>query len=340
MHCKDMRFLIPAVLALWLGLSAFGQQPAQQAEPVQAGERPVFTADVNEMPTIRVDVDVVNILFSVRDKRGRLVPDLTKEDFVIEEDGVEQEIRYFAQETDLPLTIGLLIDVSRSQEQLIEVEKHAGYKFFSEVLTEKDLAFLISFGVDVELMQDLTASPQLLREALDDLRLRGGVAGVMPGPIPTSNQKGTVLYDAIFLSADEMLKREVGRKVMVVITDGVDYGSTISKDRAVESAQRSDVIVYSVYYADPRYQQYRNGFGVMKQISQETGGSIFEVSRKSRLEDIFAQIQEEMRSQYSLGYYPTNAEKDGSFRRIKIKTTGKGMKVQARRGYYASKPGR
>ena len=333
-----MRYLIPLVSLLTLAFWAYGQQAEQRTEPVKAGERPVFTSDTNEMATIRVDVNVVNVLCSVRDKKGGLVADLEQTDFVLTEDGAEQEVRYFARETDLPLTIGMLIDVSRSQERLIDIEKQAGYRFFSEVITKKDLAFLISFGADAELLQDLTSSPELLRDGLDDLRLSGGVAGIMPGPIPTSNPKGTILYDAIFLAAEDMLKKEVGRKVIVIITDGVDYGSTIRKDRAIEVAQRSDAIIYSIYYADPRYQQYRNGYGIMKQISQETGGSIFEVSRRNTLTDIFEQIQEEMRSQYSLGYYPSNAEEDGSFRKIRIKTNQKGQKVKARRNFIQTTP--
>jgi VWFA-related protein len=334
-----MRYFIPVASFLVLAFWAFGQQPAQQPEQVKEGERPVFTADTNEMATIKVDVEIVNVLCSVRDKQGGLIGNLEQQDFVLSEDGTDQEIRYFARETNLPLTIGLLIDVSRSQEQLIEIEKQAGYRFFTEVLTKKDLAFLISFGADAELLQDMTSSPELLRDGLDDLRLSGGVGGMLPGPVPTANPKGTILYDAIFLGAEDMLKKEVGRKVLVVITDGVDYGSSVRKDRAIEAAQRSDAIIYSIYYADPRYQQGRNGYGVMKQISQDTGGSIYEVSRRSNLSEIFERIQEEMRSQYSIGYYPTNAEKDGSFRRIKIKTNQKGTKVQARRGYYASKKG-
>ncbi|MCP5116386.1 MAG: VWA domain-containing protein [bacterium] len=314
-----------AVLALVAVLAI----PQDQPPPV----------DVGELPTIKVDVDVVNVLCSVRDKRGGLISNLSQEDFLITEDGSEQEIRYFARETDLPLTIGMLIDVSKSQENLIETEKFAGSRFFSEVLRMKDMAFLISFGVEVELLQDFTGSPRLLREGLDELRLNAAVGGVLPGPVPTANRKGTVLYDAIFLAAEDRLKREVGRKVIVLISDGMDYGSTMSKHRAIEAAQRSDAIIYSIYYADPRYQQFGHGYGDLKKMSQETGGRVFRVSRKNSLEYIFQEIQDEMRSQYSIGYTPTNNNKDGSYRKLEIKTKRKATKVQARKGYYASRRG-
>jgi VWFA-related protein len=321
-----MKYTILVAALSIFGLSAWAQAPAP-ADPV----------DVGELPTIQVDVDVVNILCTVRDKHGRLVSTLSKDDFVLEEDGVEQEIKYFAQETDLPLTIGLLVDVSKSQENLIEVEREAGYRFFSDVLREKDLAFIISFGKDSELLQDLTNSSQLLREGLDDLHLNVPVEGITPGTIPSGVQAGTVLYDAVFLSAEDMLRKEVGRKVVVVISDGVDTGSRMSKSEAVRAAHQADVIVYSIYYSDPQYSSYRNGFGDLKNISRDTGGGVFRVSRKNTLANIFAQIQDEMRNQYSLGYTPTNTDKDGGFRRVKINTKQKGMDVQARKGYYASR---
>ena len=294
---------------------------------------------VEDLPTIRVYVDVVNVLCSVRNKKGRLIADLTKDDFAVAEDGEEQEIRYFAKETDLPLTIGLLVDVSKSQESLIEIEKHAAYRFFSDVLRKKDLAFLISFGVDAELLQDLTGSAELLRRGLEELRLNAAVGGFGPGPVPTARRRGTILYDAVFLASEERLRGEVGRKVIVVITDGVDVGSRVSKAGAIESAQRADAIIYGIYYSDPRYQYFGSGYGDLKRMSQDTGGRVFRVTRKNPLESIFADIQEEVRSQYSIGYSPTNSGKDGSFRKIQIRTKQKGLKVQARKGYYASKPG-
>ena len=306
---------------------------------------PFFSQETKpeELPTITVDVNIVNILASVRDKKGALVGNLAKDDFTVYEDGKQQEIKYFARETDLPLTIGLLVDVSASQENLIGVEKQAAYQFLSSVLRKKDMAFLISFGSEAELLQDFTSSHTLLRDGLDKLRVQSSVGGLHPGPVPTaSNPRGTILYDAVYLAANDRLKREVGRKVVVVITDGVDQGSRVKLEEAIAEAHRSDAVIYSIYYFDPTIYQRSGGWyhpsdSDLKKMSEETGGRVFSVGRKRGLPEIFAQIQEEMRSQYAIGYIPANSGKDGSFRRIEIKTRDKNQKVQARRGYFATK---
>jgi VWFA-related protein len=299
-------------------------------------------------PTIQVEVDVVNILCSVRDKRGGLVGNLEKDDFTVTEDGQVQTIKYFARETDLPLTIGLLVDVSASQANLIEIEKRAAYQFFSRVLRKKDEAFLMSFGEDAELLQDYTNSTRALQDGLERLRINSGVSGLHPGPVPTISQpRGTVLYDAVYLAATEQLQKEVGRKAIVLITDGVDQGSRVKLEAAIEAAQKSNAIIYSIYYVDPSAYYGRGGFvfgrvsdSALKRMSEETGGRVFKVDRKHTLESIFDEIQQEMRSQYALGYTPINANKDGSFRRIEVRTRDKSLKVQARKGYYAIKPQR
>jgi VWFA-related protein len=176
--------------------------------------------------TIKVDVDLVNVLCTVHGKNNALIGGLEKGDFHLLEDGKEQEIKYFTRETDLPLTIGLLVDVSGSQERLIDTEHRAASAFFRSVLRPKDLAFIISFGKDSELLQDSTSSPTLLEDGLKQLRLNAPVGGLHPGPVPTQqNQAGTVLWDAVYLAANERLKSEAGRKVIVVITDGVDTGT-------------------------------------------------------------------------------------------------------------------
>ncbi|MBZ5610379.1 MAG: VWA domain-containing protein [Acidobacteriia bacterium] len=297
-----------------------------------------------DAPTIKVDVDVVNVLFNVRDKRGGLVGNLEKGDFTILEDAKQQDIKYFNRETDLPLTIGLLIDVSASQGNLIEIEKNAASQFFGSVLRKQDLAFLISFGADAELLQDYTSSPKLLRSGLDGLKVNSDVGGLHPGPVPTVyHPKGTILYDAVYLAAHDQLKGQVGRKVLVLITDGEDQGSSYKIEQAIEAAQRADAIIYGFYYVDRGfYMQNGIGFGgtsdsALKRMSEETGGRVFHVDRKNTLQDAFRELQDEMRSQYAIGYTPSNATKDGSFRRIDIKTSNKDLKVQARKGYYASR---
>lgn len=296
--------------------------------------------------TIKVDVDLVNVLCSVRNKGNGLVGNLEKNNFKIFEDGKEQEIKYFTRETDLPLTIGLLVDTSKSQENLIETEKRAAYQFFKQVLRKKDMAFLMQFGAEAELLQDDTNSAQLLQDGLNQLRLSVPLGGLHPGPVPTQqNMAGTILFDAVYLAATEKLKGEVGRKVMVVITDGDDTGSKTPIGKAIEAAQKADSIIYFIDYEDPRY---HGGFGAisfggsgnsdMRRMSTETGGRVFKVDRRTTLDDIFKDLQDEMRSQYAIAYTSPNSSKDGSYHKLDIRVDNKDYKVQARKGYYAIPP--
>jgi VWFA-related protein len=330
-HCTGMRTL----LAFAVGATLLAQTPQLTKPPAE-----------DAPATIKVDVDVVNVLASVRDKRGGLVGNLEKKDFTILEDGKPQEIKYFTRESDLPLTLGLLVDVSGSQRNLIDIERDAASQFFSQVLRKKDEAFLISFGEEAELLQDYTSSPRLLTEGLKQLRVSSGVGGLGPGPVPTAGgPRGTVLYDAIYLAANEKLKTEVGRKAIVVITDGVDQGSRLKLEQAVEAAQKADAVIYCIDYSDP---SAYGGFGMisfgggggsaMRKMSDETGGRVYKVDRKHTLDQVFKELQEEMRSQYSIAYTPANDRKDGSYRKLDIKLSNKDLKAQARKGYYAIKP--
>jgi len=326
-YCIGMRTLV--VLALSAALLA--QTPPKKTAP-------------EELPApIEVNVDVVNILAAVHDKRGGLVGNLNKEDFTVLEDGQPQTIKYFDRNTDLPLTIGLLVDVSGSQRNLIGIERNAASQFFSKVLRKRDEAFLISFGEESELLQDYTGSARLLQEGLNQLRVSSGVGGFGPGPVPTSGQpRGTVLYDAVYLAAGEKLRGEVGRKAIVLITDGVDQGSRMTRNQAVEEAQKSDAVIYSIYYVDPyAYGGFGGGGGEaeLRRMSDETGGRVFKVDRKHTLDDVFQELQEEMRSQYAIGYTPANEVKDGSYRRLEVRLANKDLKAQVRKGYYAIKPG-
>ena len=297
---------------------------------------------------IRVDVNLVSILASVRAKNGALLGNLQQSDFKIFEDGKEQTIKNFTRETDLPLTIGLLVDTSESQERLIDIEKRAASQFFSKVLRQKDEAFLIQFGAEAELLQDSTNSARLLQKGLDQLRLSVPVGGLHPGPVPTmQNQAGTILYDAVYLAGNDRLRNDVGRKAIVIITDGVDTGSKVSRDKAIEAAQKADAIIYSIYYVDRA--AYGGGFGTinlgggggegeLRRMSSETGGQVFHVDRNHSLDDAFREIQEEMRSQYAITYQPPNPKRDGTYHKIDIKLASKDNKVQARKGYYAIEP--
>jgi VWFA-related protein len=331
-HCTGMRPLFALTLALAAALPAQTPQKRPPEEDAPAA--------------IKVDVDVVSILASVRDKRGGLVANLEKSDFTVLEDGKAQTIKYFTRETDLPLTIGLLIDVSRSQENLIEIERSAASAFFSQVLRPKDEAFLISFGEESELLQDYTSSARMLTSAMRDLRVSSGVGGLGPGPVPTAGgPRGTVLYDAVYLAAAEKLKSEVGRKVIVVITDGVDEGSKLSENEAIMAAQKADTVIYSIEYSDSRAYGFgislgSSGGGVLRKMSDETGGHAYRVDRSNSLDKIFTQLQEEMRSQYMIGYTSLNEGKDGGYRKLEIKMANKDLKAQARKGYYAEKPER
>jgi VWFA-related protein len=327
-----MQWRFPAILIL--ASAAIWSQTGPQASQKPDEELPA---------PIRVDVDVVNVLCAVRDRRGALVANLEQDDFIVSEDGKPQTIKYFSRETDLPLTIGLLVDVSVSQGNLIEIERRAAYQFFSQVLRKKDLAFLMSFGGEAELLQDYTNSPGLLERGLDLLQVNSSVSGIHPGPVPTQ-PRGTVLFDAVYLAAKEQLKNQVGRKALILITDGVDQGSRVRLEEAIEAAQKADAIIYSVYYFDSNF-YYRGGtgFGVsdsdLRRMSEQTGGRLLKVSKKNTLEKVFEDIQQEMRSQYSIGYTPTNDQKDEGFRRLEVRVRDKNLKVQARRGYYAVKAG-
>jgi VWFA-related protein len=318
-----------------LASALFAQTPPQQAKPV------------DELPSlsIKVDVDVVSVLASVRDKKGALVPNLAKEDFTILEDGKPQPIKYFTRETDLPLTIGLLIDVSGSQRNLIQIERNAASQFFTQVLKKKDEAFLISFGEETELLQDYTGSARLLTNAMNNLRVSSGVGGLGPGPVPTAGgPRGTVLYDAVYLAAHDQLQKQVGRKVIVVITDGVDEGSRLRIDDAVMAAQKADAVIYSIEYSDPGayggfgWGMGNAGAGALHHLSDDTGGHVYRVDRKNTLDVVFKELQDEMRSQYAIGYTPLNDSKDGGYRKVDIKLANKDLKAQARKGYYAIKP--
>jgi VWFA-related protein len=344
---KPLASVAAATLMIWAAGSAYSraQEGPLRPDPTTAGDKapPPEVADSDK--TISVSVNIVNILAAVRDKHGALIPTLSKDDFQIFENGKEQTIKYFTKETNLPLTIGLLVDVSRSQENLIGIEQSAASAFLDSVLRPKDEAFIISFGADSELLQDLTSSKKALHRGLNDLKPNFGFSGVTPGPVPTAtSQAGTVLYDATYLAASDRLAHEVGRKAIVVITDGDDEGSRLSIKKAIESAQRSDVTIYSIYYADTSFYMRHGMIGggggrhALEQMSGETGGHVFDVSRRNGLDKVFDELQEEMRTQYSIGYTPQDDRRDGSYRKIEVRVKDHDLKVEARKGYYATPP--
>ena len=320
--------------ALALLLSpAFSQTQGTTAPPDQKGQEKVTEQD--KIPTYRKNVTVVNVQFTVKDKHGTLVPNLEKERFELLEEGKTQTIKYFAALTDLPLTIGLLIDTSRSMEHTLPEEKVVAASFLQKVLTPKDLAFVISFDISVDLLQDLTNDMHLVRGGLNKARINTNTVGMapmgIPGPVPTAQaNKGTLLFDAAYLASDEVLGRQAGRKAMVLLTDGDDVGSKLKLKDAIEAAQKADVVAYVLLITDP---MYPSNYGDMNKLAEQTGGRVITVSRPDKLDKAFSEIAAELRSQYTVGFSSTNPVNDGKFRRLEVKSKD-GYKIQARKGYY------
>src|SRR5438270_3596433 len=298
--------------------------------------------------TFKANVDVVQLFFNVKDKHGALIPGLSKDDFDVFEDSKPQTIKYFTAESNLPLTLGILIDSSGSQQRVLDMEKEIGGSFLNSILREKDMAFVISFDVNVDLLQDFTNSGRDLRGALNKAKINtgggggcGGVPGLGGGPVPcTGTPKGTLLYDAVYLAGHDELSHEVGRKAMILLTDGEDQGSQLTVKDAIEAAQKSDSIVYVLLIADRGFYGLGgySGDSAVKKLAGETGGRVIEVGNKTeKLKQAFNQIAQELRSQYTIDYTPSNPKLDGTFRRIEIGSK-KGYKVQARSGYYALAP--
>jgi VWFA-related protein len=292
-------------------------------------------------PTLKVSTEVVNVLAIVKDKKGRLIPDVNKEDFQVLEDNVPQEVRYFSKQTDTPLTLGILVDTSPSQGRVLSIEQDAAKSFIAQVIKPKDLAFVLHFDVEVELLQDFTSDRKMLSKAIDETVINGGGGGVLPGTFPTSASQGaTHLFDAVYLAANDLLKNEVGRKVIILLTDGEDQGSREKLQSALEAAQRSDLIIYSIEVSDRMYYPARgmfySGDSVLKKLSDDTGGRVIEVKANRDVSRAFDEIANELRTQYLLGYVPSNARHNGGFRKIQVKVPNQDYKIQARRGYYAS----
>jgi VWFA-related protein len=294
------------------------------------------------LTTFKSQVDVVQLFFNVKDKKGGLIAGLNKNDFQILEDGRPQTVKYFAAESNLPLTLGILIDSSPSQERVLGMEKEVGASFLQQILRDKDLAFVISFDAEIELLQDFTSSVSSLRKGLNRARIgTGGATPPIPGvsgPFPTADRPCcTDLYDAVYLAAHDELAQQVGRKAMILLTDGEDEGSRLKLKDAIEAAHKADTICYVLLVADRGFYGMMgySGDSAMKKMAQETGGRVIEVGNKpDKLKKAFDDIAAELRSQYNIGYVPTNTTRDGGFRKVEIKTA-KDYKIQARSGYYA-----
>ena len=275
------------------------------------------------------DVRVVNLYATVRDAQGHTVPNLTKDDFTLEEDGRPQTIRYFSRETALPLTVGLLVDTSVSQRRVLAEERSASLRFLNQVLrSDQDRAFIIHFDRTVELLQDLTSSREKLGAALAQL------------DTPKRQQGGTTLYDSVLLSAEDLTQKLSGRKALILLTDGVDNGSKVGLSQAIESAQRADTLVYSILFSDRNAYDgvYAglNGKNALQRISHETGAAFFEVSAKAPISTIYIQLEDELRNQYSLGYTSDRTGVAPGYRKIRLSAKRAELLTQTRDGYYAS----
>src|SRR5277367_3025222 len=298
--------------------------------------------------TLKVNVEVVQLFFNIKDKHGALVPHLSKENFDLFEDGKPQTIKYFKAESDLPLTLGILIDSSGSQTRVLDMEKEVGASFLESTLRSKDEAFVISFDIDITLLQDFTNSISRLRHALNEAKINTGGVSCSGGPIgpqgpipcPSTGPRGTALYDAVYLASHDELSHEVGRKAMILLTDGQDEGSRLKIKDAIEAAQKADTICYVLLIADRGFYGFGgmgySGESEMKKLTQETGGRVIDVGNKiDKLRKAFDDIAAELRSQYNIGYTSTNSNRDGGFRKVEIKSKQGDYKIQSRNGYYA-----
>jgi len=389
-------------IALWLGCALLAgaavharqQQPGQTAQPAQ---QPTQQQQPQQPPLsqpkitvqndpIVVQVKVVNVLAMVRDKKGALVSNLGKDDFLIDEDGRTQTITYFSRDTDLPLTLGLLVDTSESQRRVLPEERDASQAFLDDILRpDTDKAFLIHFDREVEMLQDVTSSRDKLQKALNEmdapqLQQRNQNPNQSPqgGGYPQGGGRGRggnarggagtpLLYDAIYLASQDVIQKQQGRKALIVLSDGVDHGSKESLDIAIETAQRADTIVYAIYFAGEQPQQNPFGAGgpfgggpfgggqgrrgggggrfpqeehvdgkkILQRITKETGGNLFEVSKKQTIAQIYTSISTELRNQYSLGYSPAS-DSDYGYHKIHLTTKQKDLTVQTRDGYYGA----
>jgi VWFA-related protein len=345
-----VRLGVAAILFGLPGLSLAGWAqlaPSPDAPPVSTAPAP---PEDESVATFKINVNLVDVFFTVKDKAGNLVPHLTRDDCTVSEDKEPQKLKSFVAETNQPLTLGILLDTSGSQYQVLPLEQDVGSQFLARVLRQKDEAFLLSFDVNVDLLQDFTNSPRLLARAMNKAEINtaggngaAGIPGAGGGTIPVhGTPKGTLLYDAVYLASNEKLNQESGRKAMILLTDGEDQGSRNKIGEAISAAQKSNALVYVILIADRGFYggfgMGYSGYSAMKKMTEETGGRLIDVGNNGKkLEAAFLQIEDELRTQYVASYTPSNAKLDGGFRHLSVECRGDGLKVQVRKGYFAPK---
>ena len=313
-------FVTGLLLVLMVSALALAQRGSQQQKPAQ-----VAAANPTDEQTLSVNVDLVNILFTVADKKGKFVTNLKKEDFKVFEDEKNQAITNFSSETDLPLTIALIIDTSGSIRDKLRFEQEAATEFFYSTLQRgKDKALIISFDSGVDLIQDYTDNPEKLADSVRKIRAGGG----------------TSLYDAIYLAVTQKLAGQEGRRIAILITDGDDNSSRVSLTETLEAAQQNNVTIYAISTNSTAYfgsKEQERGDKTLRRFSDETGGKPFFPLKIQDLANSFLDIHDELRSQYQIGYRTSNPRMDGSFRRIRVDVSDKRFKARARAGYYMPK---
>ena len=334
---RYLHLLTAAALSIGLASVLHAQEAPSPGGPPPASHAEPQPVDIGPMETLKVNVNLVNVYFSVRDKNG-YITNLHKDDCNIFEDKVPQKTKNFTQEKNLPLTIGILLDTSGSQMNVLPLEQIAGAEFLKDVLTPKDEAFLISFDINVNLLADYTNSPREIKRAMDSAIINTGAGtGSVTG---NGNPRGTLLFDAVYLASHDKLRQEAGRKILVLLTDGGDQGSQETLKTATEAAQKANAIIYVILIAD---RGFYSGFGMgysgeadMERLAKDTGGRVINVGNNGKkLQEAFDQIQDELRTQYLASYTSTNPKvNDGTFRTLNI-TCQKDQKIQARKGYYA-----
>ena len=304
---------------------AAGRQDSQNNEqqPPQSGG------------TLKVESKLVEVFATVRDRHNAILENLTKDDFKVSEDGVPQKITYFGKESDMPITLAILMDTSASMANILDAEKAAASSFVHEIMRKKDEAVVISFDTDEDLLADFTEDPVVLTHAINRAQINVDASGVggTPGTVP-SQSGGTNLYDAVYLACHDELGNEAGRKAIIVLSDAEDTGSKMNIDEAIESAQRADAVIHVILISDPGATM-GYGYGVAVQMARDTGGRVIPVHNDKTMNKAFDEIAEELRSQYVLGYIPSNTAHDGTYRKIKVETTQPGTKILSRKGYYA-----
>lgn len=321
--------------------------PSPDAAPQGPAADPNGNDDATEpVATFRQNVTLVSLYFNVRDKKNLLIPHLTRDDCQVFEDKQVQKLKAFTAEVDQPLTLGILLDTSGSQQNVLPLEQQTGSEFLRRILRQKDEAFLISFDSDIDLLSDYTSNAGAL--ARDMAKAQINVGGSLGGAVPSIGQpKGTVLYDAVVLASHEKLSTESGRKAMILLTDGEDQGSRARVQDAIEAAQKANALVYVLLIAD---RSFYGGGGIsigysgdqqMRRMTDATGGRVIDVGNNGKkMEQAFQQIEDELRTQYVASYTPINAKTDGTYRKIDIQCRQRDeqLKVQSRKGYYAIAP--